>query len=315
VRARGRLEPAPAQRNGRATLPPPRRQARASDEPLRPTTVGVRAGLLAIAGVIFLLGLSLFVFPGHTDRLFAWTIRPPLTAAFLGSSYWAATTLALACSAEREWVCARAFAPPYLIAGVVLLVVTLVHIDKFHMDDITGWAWLTLYAIFPPAMVALLLQQIRVPGEEPPRLAPIAPAALAVLAFQASVMVLLGTALIVAPVRAAALWPWQITPLTGRAIGVFVLAQGALISTVCRERDWGRVRPAMLQYALVGALHLVALLRFSDTVEWDRPAAFLYPVFVAGVFVMGVFGVARVAGAVRSGTAPAPPRVFRRVLG
>jgi hypothetical protein len=314
MRQRRGLQPPPAQ-NGRATLPLRGDGAGTGSDPLRPTTPGVRGGLVGIAAVIFLLGLSLFVFPGHTDRLFAWTIQPPLTAAFLGASYWAATTLALACAAEREWVCARAFAPPYLIAGVVLLVVTLVHIDKFHMDEVTGWAWLTLYAIFPPAMVALLLQQIRVPGEEPPRLAPIPSAALGVLALQASVMVLLGTALVLVPLDAAALWPWPVTALTGRAIGVFVLAQGALIFTVCREHDWGRVRPAMLQYALLGVLHLVALLRFSDTVEWDRPAAFLYPVFVGSVLVMGLYGVARVVGAVRDGTAPSPPRVVRRALG
>jgi hypothetical protein len=283
--------------------------------PLRPTTPGVRAGLLAIAGVIVLLGLSLFVFPGETDTLFAWTIQPPLTAAFLGASYWAATTLALACAAEREWVCARAFAPPYLIAGVVLLVVTLVHIDKFHMDDITGWAWLALYAIFPPAMVVLLLRQLRVPGPDPEKRAPIPTGVLAVFAAQATMMVALGTALILAPVDAGSLWPWELTPLTGRSAGVFVLAQGALILTVCRERDWGRVRPAMLQYVLLGVLHLVAVARFSDSLDWDGAEAWLYLGFMVSVLVMGVLGVLRVVGAVREGRAPAPPRLFLRLGG
>ena len=82
----------------------------------------------------------------------------PLTAAFLGASYWASTTLAIACAAERDWVRGRAFAPPYLIAGVVLLVVTFVHLDLFHMDDVTGWAWLVLYGVFPPAVLVLLLR-------------------------------------------------------------------------------------------------------------------------------------------------------------
>ena len=40
-------------------------------------TPAVRAGLLAIAGVIVLLGLSLFGAPRETDRLFAWTIANP----------------------------------------------------------------------------------------------------------------------------------------------------------------------------------------------------------------------------------------------
>ena len=106
----------------------------------------------------------------------------------------------------------------------------------------------------------------------------------------------LGTALVVAPEDAASLWPWPLTPLTGRAIGVFVLAQGVLVLIVCRERDWGRVRPAMLQYALLGVLHLVALLRFSDTLDWDAAGAWLYLALVLGVLAVGAYGTTRRLG-------------------
>ena len=243
---------------------------------MRQTTPPVRAGLLAIAGVIFLLGLSLYVFPRQTDTLFAWTIKVPLTAAFLGASYWASTTLAVACAGERAWVCARAFAPPYLIAGVVLLWVTIVHIDLFHMDDLTGWLWLVLYAVFPPTTIALLLRQVRVPGADPPRTAPMPAAAMLVLGLQGGIMVALGLALIVAPLDAASLWPWPLTALTGQAIGVFVLAQGVLLWTACRERDWTRVRPAMIQYVVLAVLQLGAVARFPGTLDWDSAGAWLY---------------------------------------
>jgi hypothetical protein len=265
----------------------------AADTETRPMTPGVRAGLVAIASVIFWLGLSLFVFPTHTDDLFAWTIQPPLTAAFLGASYWASTTLAVACAAERDWARGRAFAAPYLVAGVVLLWVTLVHIDRFHMDAVTGWAWLILYAVFPPSVLVLLGRQLRTPGTEPAPGAPIPPAILAVLGLQGIVMVALGTALVIAPDDAASLWPWNLTALTGRAIGTFVLAQGVLALAVCRERDWSRVRPAMLQFVVLGTLHLVAIARFSDTLDWDRAGAWLYLGFVVSVLAVGVYGALR----------------------
>lgn len=266
----------------------------AAGEAVKPVLASVRAGLLAIAGVIFLLGLSLYGQPGETESLFAWTIQVPLTACFLGASYWASTTLALACAAERDWVCARAFAAPYLIAGVVLLWVTIVHIDLFHMDDVTGWAWLALYGIFPPAVVALLARQLRASGGQTAPGAPIARPLLAVLGAQGVVMVALGTALVVAPEDAASLWPWPLTPLTGRAIGTFVLAQGVLVLTVCRERDWTRVRPAMLQYGVLGVLHLGAIARFTDTFDWDAAGAWLYLGFVLSVLAVGAYGCARV---------------------
>jgi hypothetical protein len=257
---------------------------------VRPVTPQVRAGLVAIASVIFWLGLSLFVFPGHTDTLFAWTIQPPLTAAFLGASYWASTTLAAACAWERDWVRARAFAAPYLIAGVVLLVVTFVHIDRFHMDAVTGWAWLVLYAIFPPAVVVLLLRQVRLPGEDPPRDRPMPRALVVAHGVLGTALALLGAALVIAPADAASLWPWPVTPLTGRAIGTFVLAQGVLALAVCREHDWGRVRPAMLQQLVVGTLQLVALLRFSGTFDWDTAGAWIYLGVVLAVLAAGAYG-------------------------
>ena len=221
----------------RSRAPAPRHLVRermtAHPEATRPMMPGVRAGLVAIASVIFWLGLSLFVFPTHTDDLFAWTIQPPLTAAFLGASYWASTTLAVACASERDWARGRAFAAPYFIAGAVLLWVTIVHWDRFHMDEVTGWLWLILYAIFPPSVLLLLGRQLRTPGTEPPRGPRIATPLLALIGLQGAVMVALGTALVVAPEDAASLWPWELTPLTGRAIGTFVLSQGTLSLMVC----------------------------------------------------------------------------------
>jgi hypothetical protein len=34
------------------------------------------------------VGVFTFVLSGSTERLFAWPIEPPLTAAFLGANYW-----------------------------------------------------------------------------------------------------------------------------------------------------------------------------------------------------------------------------------
>ena len=268
----------------------PARTAAAQAAQPRETNPAVRAGLLAIAGVIVLLGLSLFAAPGETDRLFAWTIGAPLTAAFLGASYLASTTLAVACAAERVWANGRAFAAPYLIAGVALLAVTFIHLGEFHMDDLTGWAWLTLYAIFPPAIVVLLGRQMRASGGDPPATAPMPASARGLLAAQGAVMAAVGAALAHAPHDAAALWPWPLPPLAAQAVGVFVLAQGALLLTASREGDWGRVRPAMLQYVVLATLHLVALARFPDTLDWGTAGAWLYLAWLVGVLATALYG-------------------------
>jgi hypothetical protein len=71
-------------------------------------TSGMR-WILRIAGILVLIaGYQLFVLTSQTDRYFAWTINPPLTAAFLGASYWASFVLVFLASQERYWANARA---------------------------------------------------------------------------------------------------------------------------------------------------------------------------------------------------------------
>jgi hypothetical protein len=125
-------------------------------------------------------------------------------------------------------------------------------------------------------------------------------------------MVPLGAALVIAPTDVGSLWPWPLTPLTGRAVGTFVLSQGVLVLTVCRECDWGRVRPAVVQYVVLGVLHLLAIARFADTFDWGDPAAWLYLGFIVSIAVTAVYGVVHVFGAVRDGKAPDAPALYRR---
>lgn len=45
--------------------------------------------LLIVAALLaFIAGIQLYVLSEHTDRYFAWTISSPLTAAFIGASFW-----------------------------------------------------------------------------------------------------------------------------------------------------------------------------------------------------------------------------------
>src|SRR6186997_3111664 len=101
------------------------------------------------------------VAPAGTDRYFSWTIDVPLTAAFLGACYWTAALFTLLCAREREWPRARAVMPGILVAGTLILVATLVHIERFAMDSARGWIWVILYAGLPPGALLLVALQRR----------------------------------------------------------------------------------------------------------------------------------------------------------
>lgn len=101
-------------------------------------------------------GIQLFVATHATDRYFAWTIDPPLAAAFLGAAYLSAVVLLLSAALEREW--ARARVATY--SGVVLITLVLfamvVHLDQMHTDSDSAvtlaetWAFVGTYVIVPP---------------------------------------------------------------------------------------------------------------------------------------------------------------------
>jgi hypothetical protein len=68
-----------------------------------------------------------------------------------------------------------------------------------------------------------------------------------------------------------ALWPWKLTVLTARAIGVGFLAVFVASVQFIRENSWARGRIGTVSYLLIGSLQLLALARYIGTVEWSRP--------------------------------------------
>jgi hypothetical protein len=261
---------------------------------LRVLTVGMRR-LLWLAGfLVFLAGVQLFVFSERTAELFAWTIDIPLTAAFLGAGYWASVVLEWMSARQTAWVHARISVPAVFVFTTLTLVATLLHIDLFHLgtefEPVTRaatWGWIAIYVLVPPAMALLLVIQSRAGGEDPPRAAPLPSWIVSVLVAQAVILLALGCYLFVLPERAGSLWPWQLTPLTGRAVGAWVFSIGLAAAHSVWENDLKRMRPAAFSYLALGLLELIALARYPDTVRWGEPQTVVYLAFLAGMLLVG----------------------------
>ena len=259
----------------------------------RPTTGFARLFLYQLAATLFVVGFPVFVLSARTGEYFAWTINPPLTAAFLGANYWGSMVLVLFCARERDWVVARVTVPGIFVAGTLLLLATLLHLDRFAMDTVRGWLWVILYAGLPPAVALLVAVQARTPGGDPPRVAPLPAGIRLVLALQAAVLLGVGGALFVVPAETASIWPWTLTDLTARAIGAWLLAIGTTVVVSRREDDWARLTAPMAGYAAIAVLQLIALARYPDTPDWDEPAAWVYTAFLAAMLVVGAYGTAQ----------------------
>lgn len=247
--------------------------------------------MLLVAGIfVVVAGGQLFVLSEDTDRFFAWTVRPPLTAAFLGAGYWASAILELGSARRAEWARARVAMPAVLCFTTLTLAVTLKHLSRFDLDSIFGVAWLAVYAAFPVAMATILIAQVRVAGADRPRTARLLPSTRAVLIAQAALLLGLGVALLIAPARTASVCPWPLTPLTARAAGAWLIGIATIAAHMTIEDAPERVDIAMLSYAVFAVLQLVALARYHSTPDWTPPGAIAFIGFLVTMLAVGLHG-------------------------
>ena len=187
--------------------------------------------------------------------------------------------------------------PGVLAFTTLTLVVTLVHLGKFHLGAasvltrVLTWGWLAIYVGVPPVLAYLWWRQARAASGVAPAGPRLPPLLRAVLGLQGAVMLALGVALLAAPVPVARLWPWPLTALTGRAVGAWLAGLGiiAVQSWYADRREVVAVAfPAIVVYA---ALQLAVLAGFARSLHWGHAPAWCYLLFLVSLLAVGVAGL------------------------
>jgi hypothetical protein len=236
-------------------------------------------------------GIQLFVLTEQTDRFFAWTINPPITAAFLGASYWGGLALVFLSSRERLWTNARPSVPGIWLFTVLTLAATLLHLGRFHMNSPFGWVWLAVYVAVPLALPVLFYrQQFGVKLPDPPRLYPLPGWLRISLIIMSAILVLVGIALFAVPEVVSPIWPWMLTPLTARAVAAWLIGIGAVIVNVLWEADLRRAWVALIATTVLELLQMLAVTRYAASLDWGRPQIWVYLVLLLWVTAMGAAG-------------------------
>jgi hypothetical protein len=228
--------------------------------------------LLALAN-----GVYLYLFPGEADAHYAWPIRPPINAAFMGAGYLSGVLpTALALFAARYWRSAWGLIWPFFVISSVMLLATIIHADKFRWDYPLAWLWLAVYVSVPPLAIVLWGRQQRIAAPAPapdPRLALVRPFSFAL----GTVAALVGVALFVAPDTMIPLWPWQITPLLARVFAAWYLeiATTLFFGAVTLRQP----HEALIPYAWLAAFQLLLLvlpLRFTTSLNPNDTSLWLW---------------------------------------
>ncbi len=230
------------------------------DDQIRPPTRLVAA---LIIPVLLVAASILYLWPSETGRLWAWPIKPRMTALEMGAGYLSgAYFFARVLTVPRWHQVERGFLPITTFTWV-LAIATVLHWDRFTHRHIAFLAWVVLYAVTPLLVPALWLRNRAAasPAAQPgDRVAAAARWALAGVGV-GGVMIALG--LFFVPDRAIRVWPWSLTPLAG-----WFALTGAIGLSLAGERR-GSAWRVLIEAAIVWAgLLLVAAIRAWQ--DFDR---------------------------------------------
>jgi hypothetical protein len=227
---------------------------RRDDHLLSPTKWTARL----IIPVLVAAFVILWIFLGRTKQLWAWTIKPDMTAVVMGAGYLSGAYFFLRVARERQW---HRVAVGFLGTTVftsVLLAATLLHWDKFNHGHVSFWAWLALYVVTPLLLPWLWVRNQRTDPRRAAAGEVIVPRRLRLaVGTGGALQLLLAAWLFVAPKQANDVWPWTLTPLTARTISAFVAFPAVVWLAFFWEERWSCFRITQ-QVATVG-LVLVGL--------------------------------------------------------
>jgi hypothetical protein len=222
-------------------------------------------------------GSVLYFLSSHTDAYFAWTIKLPLTAAFLGAGYLGAVGALIPSYRISEWRRVRILAVMGFTLTATTAIVTLWHLGEFHLGEgsatarAAGWAWLVVYLTVPVLLAAVFVLQERAGGRG--ERAPVQPLPnglrIATLA-QATVATVIGVGLVVWPSGFDVLWPWPLPALAAGAVGAWLLTIASGSWWLLREGDWLAIRSSVPGLVLYLLLIVVAAARYTDTFDAHR---------------------------------------------
>ncbi|GGC15666.1 hypothetical protein [Cellulomonas carbonis] len=258
---------------------------------------GVRP-VLAVFCVLTAAGfVALALRATRTAETFAWTIDPPLTAAFLGAGYGAGFVLSVLSLRSGRWSQVRVPFLTVLVFTVLTTAATFVHLDRMHVVTPgsgpfavpAAWVWLVVYVVVPVAMLAVVARR---PGPGRVGLRVPMPRALAVaLVAEGLVLGAVGVVLWVAPSSAAAVWPWALTPLTARAVASWLVAFGVAAALAVRARDLVRLRVPAIAYTTFGLLELTVLAVHGPGTVDGGPLTAAYVALLVAVVLTGAAGL------------------------
>jgi hypothetical protein len=205
----------------------------------------------------------LYLFPDHTQELFAWGIQPRMSAMMLGAAYFGGAYFFVRVAANARWHCVHVGFLPVTTFATLMGIATILHWDRFNHGTISFFAWVGLYFTTPFIVFLLWLRNRSTdPGlnvysdQRLPDLVRL------VIGIVGGLTVLTSIVLFLQPGFMIHTWPWQLTPLTARVMGALFALTGVGELCIALDARWSAARIA-LQSQMIGIVLIGLAIIFS----------------------------------------------------
>jgi hypothetical protein len=224
----------------------------------------------------------LFLFPERSGELFAWPVRPNMTAMMLGAAYLGGAYYFTRAALTKQWhTIALGLNPVSGFAGL-LGVATILHWDRFTPGHISFILWVILYMTLPIVLLVVWYVNRRadplVPDADyPPMPMPVRGA----LGLVGAGMTAVSLLLFVAPEVLIPAWPWTLTPLTSRVMGAMFMLPALVGIKIALDGRWSAARYILQAQIFSIALILVAAVIARADFDWSQAISWAFAVGMA----------------------------------
>jgi hypothetical protein len=222
-----------------------------------------------------LLGfVLLYLLPADTKQLFAWTIKPTMTAMVMASAYLGGAYFFVRVLRESRWHVVKTGLLAVTLFASLLGVATVLHWDTFNHRHVAFWIWAGLYFTTPFLVLASWLANRRFAAPVTPGEPRVSDPVRWVVGLIGALSLLQGIVMFGATDSVIPIWPWVLTPLTCRVLGaVFCLGSAGL--SVVSDARWSSLRLMLQVESMMVALMLIAAVRAHDQFNTGRPLTWI----------------------------------------
>lgn len=221
--------------------------------------------------------IILYLFPNDSGRLFAWPIKPPMSAMMLGATYLGGAYYFTRVVLAKRWHTVQLGFIPVTAFASLMGIATLLHWEKFSHGKFAFELWALLYFGLPFVIPAVwYLNQRASRGSWMPDERRFSSGLRLAIGMIGGVLLAGSTVLLVFPAWMIPVWPWTITPLTARVLAAMFILPGLVGLGVAFDGRWSSASTIFQAQALAILLFLAAMAYNRGEIHWGMWSAWTF---------------------------------------